>query len=293
MVHETDTRGDRTSTSRAYRVRAVLRRSPLVAGVVGAVLGGLVGAVVTGVVLRAPTETASDPAMAGEVVRTRAEEIPATLPRAEVARRVALQLGLDAVQVNCTEDLPMSVNASAGCTIPVDSDVRAEAIVTVAGVDSGDVVLEVVGPYGELGRIAPGGPSTAGEKGWVDVVQGLTGGVEPLYHDAATVDATTLTAWSEVAGGCAETLEAASSPGPRLAEAARRASLGCHEMDLAAAAFAAAAAKPGSAESDVRFRVQRIEHGVGSWKQGRYQLEEALTFADEAVPGVLRSAMAP
>jgi hypothetical protein len=36
--------------------------------------------------------------------------------------------------------------------------------------------------------------------------------------------------------------------------------------------------------------VQRIEHGVDRWKYGRYLLEEALTFADEAVPRVVTSA---
>jgi hypothetical protein len=288
MAHETDTRGDGTSPSRAGRVRAVLRRSPLVAGVVGAVLGGLAAAVVTVVVLRASTEAVSDPAMAGET--NRVEESPATLPRAEVARRVALQLGLDTVQVDCNEELPTAVNASVVCIVPLDPGVRSEVLVTVAGADSGDVVLEVVGPYGELGRVGPGGPPTAGEKRWVEALQGLAAGVEPLYHEAATVDAASLTAWAESADGCAGTLEAAGSPGPRLAEAARRAGLGCHEMDIAAAAFASAAARPGSAESDVGFRVQRIQHGVDRWKYGTYLFEEALTFADEAVPGVVPSA---
>jgi hypothetical protein len=296
MAHETDSYGDGTSTSRADRARTVLRGSPLVAGIVGAVLGGLVAAVVTGVVLRASTDSASDPAKAGEypcdadgpceVVRTRVGESPATLPRAEVARRVALQLGLDAVQVDCTEELPMAVNASVGCTIPVDSDVWAEAIVTVAALDDGDVVLDVFGPDGELGRVVAGGPPTPEEERWMEALQGLTGGAEPLYHDAATVDPATLTAWAEAASGCAETLEAASSPGPRLGEAARRAGLGCQEMDMAAAAFAAAATRPGSAEPDVLFRVRQVEHGTDSWKQGDYQLEEALTFAQEAVPGI-------
>jgi hypothetical protein len=57
-------------------------------------------------------------------------------------------------------------------------------------------------------------------------------------------------------------------------------------MDVAAAAFASAAARSGSAEWDVRLRAQGIEHGVDRWKYGTYLLEEALTFADEAVPGV-------
>lgn len=295
MAHQADTRGDGTSPSRADRARAVLRGSPLVAAV-GAVLVVLMAALVTEVVLRASTDATPDPAAAPgtvcdgdgscDVERNQLEETAATLPRAEVARRVATLLGLDAIQVDCTEDLPMAVNASMVCIVPLSPDIRSEVLVTVAGADSRDVVLEVVGPDGELGRVAPGGPPTAGEKRWVEALQGLAAGVAPLYQDAATVDAATLTAWAEAADGCAGTLEAASSPGPRLAEAARRAGLGCHEMDIAAAAFASAAARPGSAESDVGFRVQRIEQGVDRWKYGRYLLEEALTFADEAVPGV-------
>jgi hypothetical protein len=294
MAHQADTRGDGTSPSRADRARAVLRGSPLVAGAVGAVLVVLMAALVTEVVLRASTDTTPDPAAdpgtvcdgdgSCDVERNQLEETPATLPRAEVARRVATLLGLDAIQVDCTDDLTIAVTASVVCTVSVGPDIVWEAFVTVAGVDRGEVVLEVVGPDGELGRVVPGGPPTAAEKSWAEALHRLTLGEEPLYHDAATVDAVTLTAWAEAASGCAETLETAGSPGPRLAEAARRAGLGCHEMDVAAAAFETAAARWGSAESDVRLRVRGIEHGVDRWKYGRHLLEVASTFADDAVP---------
>jgi hypothetical protein len=62
----------------------------------------------------------------------------------------------------------MAVNASVVYIVALDPDVRSEVLVTVAAAaDSGDVVLDVVGPYGELGRVAPGGPPTAGRSaGW-------------------------------------------------------------------------------------------------------------------------------
>jgi hypothetical protein len=272
MAHQGDTRGDGTSPSRADRARAVLRGSPLVAGAVGAVLVVSMAALVTEVVFRTSTDTTPDPAAAPgtvcdgdgscDVGRNQLEETPATLPRAEIARRVATLLGLDAIQADCTDDLTIAVTASVVCTVSVGPDVVWEALVTVAGLDRGEVVLEVVGPDGELGRVVPGGPPTAAEKSWAEALHRLTLGEEPLYHDAATVDAATLTAWAEAASGC-------------------------DEMDVATAAFERAAARWGSAESDVRSRVQGIEHGVDRWKYGRHLLEVASTFADEAVPGVV------
>jgi hypothetical protein len=247
---------------------------------------GLLAAVVIAIAL-GRTGTADDPAsvvVTGQAAATG----PRSLPAAEVAGTVAVQLGLDRVQVNCRGDLVVEKGASVECLAPVGRHVWLQADVRVVDVLDGQPVLEFFDEAGAHISVL-GDPLTDAERDWLRALRGLLlGWVEPLYFDAAAIDAATLRAWSADAARCTAELGPDGPPSPRLAaEVGPRASLACEELDAAAAAFESAAAKADSTdEVDVRTRAEQVVDGVGRWKYGNYILEEAWRYAERAAPGV-------
>ncbi|HSK26518.1 MAG TPA: hypothetical protein VK894_06370 [Jiangellales bacterium] len=163
-----------------------------------------------------------------------------------------------------------------------------QADVRVVDVLDGQPVLEFFDEAGAHISVL-GDPLTDAEREWLRALRGLLlGWVEPLYFDAAAIDAATLRAWSADAALCTAELGQAGPPTPRLAaEVGPRAAYACEEMDAAAAAFESAAAMADSTdEADVRTRAEQVADGVRRWKYGNYLLGEAWRYVERAAPGV-------
>jgi hypothetical protein len=210
-----------------------------------------------------------------------------TLTAEDVAGPVAVELGLDRVQVDCQGDLVIAKGESVPCFLPFAPGALAQVDVRVADVVDGQPVLEFFDQTG-LHVTVLGEPLTEDETQWLRTLRELQGQQrELLYPDAAGIDAQTLREWSSNAARCTAELGPAGPPSARLAEAGRRAASACDELDLAATAFAAAAARADSTdEHDIRVRVERVRTAVARWEWGNYLLEEAWRVARQTAPGV-------
>jgi hypothetical protein len=247
---------------------------------------GLLAAVVVAIAQNG-TGTTDDPPPVVATERPEATGRP-TLTAEDVAGAIAVALGLDRVQVDCRGDLVVEKGASVECLAPVGHSVWLQADVRVVDVLDGQPVLEFFDEAGAQISVL-GDPLTDAEREWLQALRGLLlGWVEPLYFDAAAIDAATLRAWSTDAARCTAELGPAGPPTPRLAaEVGPRAAYACEEMDAAAAAFQSAAAMADSTdEADVRTRAEQVAEGVGRWKYGNYLLGEAWRYAERAAPGV-------
>lgn len=108
-----------------------------------------------------------------------------------MAGAVAVEVGLDRVEVDCHGDLVVERGESVLCLVPIGPGALAELDVRVADVVDGQPVLEFF-DEAALHVSVIGEPLTEDETQWLRALRVLQGQQEPLYFDAAEIDADTL-----------------------------------------------------------------------------------------------------